>query len=125
MFLHHIHGALRWTSARCQIPFLLFWLDRSQRLHWEVDNLLVSRYARGDLALVTVPFGDLRHISQLWILRDEMQGYRHRWFSADRTGPVCRSSWRQYRANSRFIRDASGGAEDDIRHRGTLRLVMN
>jgi hypothetical protein len=60
---------LRRTSARCQILFLTFWLDWSQRLHWEVDILLVPGYVRSGLALIMVPSGDPRHIALLWILR--------------------------------------------------------
>jgi hypothetical protein len=80
---------LRRTSARCQVLFLLFWLDWSQRLHWEVDILLVLGYIRSGLTPVMVSSGSSRHIALLWILRGEMQEYRHRWFSADYTGPVC------------------------------------
>ena len=114
----HTSMGLRRTSARCQILFLTFWLDWSQRLHWEVDILLVPGYVRSGLALIMGPSGDPRHIRPAVDTEGEMQECRHRWFSADHTGPVCGELGRQHRESSRFIRDDSGEAKGDIRHRG-------
>jgi hypothetical protein len=70
---------LRQTSVRCQILFVLFWLDWSQRLHREVAicvalrwRLTFRRYQGMFVAVWLLQWfrlEALRHIALLWILR--------------------------------------------------------
>lgn len=91
----------------------------------EVDILPVPGYVRSGLALAMVPPGGPQTYSPAVGTEGEMQEYRHRWFSADHTGPARG----ELGGNTERAQESHGTIVEKLRMKflkpRTLRLVMN